>query len=344
MFGQKTRAALAEAEQRIEDLETENRTYSDIVTNALLDAAMDTAGDAYISALETSAGALSRAFTAAIVTGAGGAISPWVMAQIGRGLVEAGESVWHRVGMRLERVDNYDFPGRTITRYNLNMTDGRVIQADASRVLHVRWNVNIHNGRGLGPLMQARALRTMMQRLEESMSDELSAAVGYLLPIPDDGQSENVQALRDQIAALKGKIAVIETARAGWGQGPAQGPRRELDLQRLGPNIPASSVDLYQAARNAVFAACGYPVALVGIEDGTAQREAWRRYLHGTVAPLGRLVVEAAGMAGLNISIAWDNLFASDIQGRARAFQSLVASGMSLERAAAASGILEPAD
>ena len=344
MFGQKTRAALAEAEQRIEDLETENRGYTDIVTQALVDAAADTAGDAYVSALETAAGALSRAFTAATVTGGGAAITPWTMAQIGRGLVEYGESVWYRLGMRLERVENYDLPTRDGMLYNLNMTDGRVVTAGPDRVLHVRWNINVYNGRGVGPLMQARALRTMMQRLEGSMSDELSAAVGYLLPIPDDGQSESVQTLRDQIAALKGKIAVIETARAGWGQGAAQGPRRELDLQRLGPNIPASSVDLYQAARNAVFAACGYPVALVGIEDGTAQREAWRRYLHGTVAPLGRLVVEAAGMAGLNISIAWDNLFASDIQGRARAFQSLVASGMSLERAAAASGILEPAD
>ena len=44
---------------------------------------------------------------------------------------------------------------------------------------------------------------------------------------------------------------------------------------------------------------------------------------------------------GLTIELNWDALFASDMAGRARAFQSLVAGGMSLE-AAAASGILAP--
>ena len=344
MFGRANKQRAEAAEQRVAELETENRNYTDIVTQALLDASADTVADAYVSAMETTAGALSRAFTAATVTGGGGAFSPWVMGQIGRSLVEYGESVWYRVGMTLERVDNYDFPTRSIRNYNLNMPDGRVVQATTDRVLHVRWNVNIYNGRGVGPLQQARNLRQLMQRLEGSLKDELSAAVGYLLPIPQDGQSDTVATLRQQIAELKGRIAVIETARGGWGQGSAQGTRREFDLQRLGPNIPDSSVNLFEAAREAVFSACGYPPALAHDVDGTSQREAWRRYLHGTVSPLGRLVIDAAGMAGLQISIQWDNLFASDITGRARAFQSLVGAGMPLEQAAAASGILEPAD
>lgn len=344
MFGRADKQRAEAAEQRIAELETENRNYTQIVTDALLDASADTVADAYVSAMETAAGALSRAFSAAVTTGGGRAFTPWVMGQIGRSLVESGESVWLRVGMMLERVDNYDFPTRSIRNYNLNMPDGRVVQATTDRVLHVRWNVNIYNGRGVGPLQQARNLRQLMQRLEGSMRDELGAAVGYLLPIPEDGQSENVANLKKQIAELKGRIAVIETARGGWGQGPAQGTRREFDLQRLGPNVPDSSVQLYQSARDAVFAACGYPPVLAGTEDGTAQREAWRRYLHGTVSPLGRLVIEAAAAAGLSVDIDWKNLFASDIQGRARAFQSLVGAGMSLERAAAASGILEPAD
>lgn len=108
-------------------------------------------------------------------------------------------------------------------------------------------------------------------------------------------------------------------------------------------------MQLFTAAREAVLAACGFPVQLAQSADGTAQCEAWRRYLHETVAPLdetvaplGRLVAFEAARVGLGISLDWDALFASDVQGRARAFQSLVAAGMTLEQAAATSGILTP--
>jgi len=329
------------AEARISELETEHRNYSAIVTQALTDAAADTVADAYVAALETAAGHLSRAFAAAIVTGPGAApFTPWVMAQIGRMLIEQGESVWFRVGQRLERGDSYELDA-AMTLYTFSLPRG-VVNQQSSRVVHVRWNVNIDTGRGIGPLMTARSLRTMMQRLETSMTDELNAAVGYLLPLPTDGDDETVKQFKADVSSLRGKIAVVETTGRGWGQGQGQAPRREYELARLGPNIPDSSVRLYEAAREAVLTACGMPVSLLGGPEGTAQREAWRRYLHGTVAPLGRLVVHAAAQAGFRIELDWSQLFASDIAGRARAFQGLVNGGMSLEAAAAASGILTP--
>lgn len=350
MFGRRSNSEILQEmldenralQKELKDREIEHRGYTEIVTQALVDAAAGSAGDGYVHALEIAAGALSRAFTAARVSGPGAAaFDPWIMAQIGRTLTECGEAVWYRSGAMIRRADNYDI--RTDGTYSLNLNSG-VMELNPRRVVHVRWNVDFDTQRGVGPLTQARQLRQIMQRLEMSMSDELQASVGYLLPIPDDGQSDTVENLRRQIAELKGRIAVIETARGGWGQGASAAPRREFDLQRLGPNIPVSSVQLFEAARNSVLSACGYPVDLVGGDEGTAQREAWRRYLHGTVAPLGKLVMQAAMRAGLEIDLDWQNLFASDIQGRARAFQSLVASGMSLESAAAASGILDTAD
>ena len=330
-------------EARIEALETEHRNYTSIVTQALVDSAADTVADAYTSAMETAAAQLARAFAAAVVTGPGArAFSPWVMAQIGRSLVECGESVWFRVGQRLVRGDNYELDA-TMANYTFSLPSG-IVNQQSSRVVHVRWNVNIDTGRGVGPLGTARALRTLMQRLEGSLGAELSAAVGYLLPLPTDGDASVVEAFKQDIASLRGKIAVVETSRGGWGQGPGQAPRREYELSRLGPNIPDSSVRLFREAREAVLTACGMPVSLLGGDEGTSQREAWRRYLHGTVAPLGRFVVVAAAAAGLRIELDWSQLFASDIAGRARAFQGLVNGGMSLEDAAAASGILRPED
>ena len=330
---------LENAQERITELETENRNYTDIITNALLDAATADVASDYVGGLEIAAGALSRAFAAAVVEGSGArAFTPWNMAQIGRSLVEGGESVWLRIGRELRRPVSYDIEGGL---YRLQFPEGMLTESP-ERVLHVRWNVDVNTGRGISPLGMARNLKAMAARLENSMQQELGASVGYLLPIPADGGAANVEQFKKDLADLRGKIAIVESARGGWQQSPQGATRREFQLERMGPDIPESSVRLHEQARNGVLAACGYPVALLGEEDGTAQREAWRRYLHGSVSPLGRLVEQAAMQAGLDIRLEWDNLFASDISGRARAFASLVNAGMSLQEAAAASGILNP--
>ena len=178
-----------------------------------------------------------------------------------------------------------------------------------------------------------------MHRLDNSLADEANAHVGYLLPPPADGPSETVKELREDIASLSGRIAVIETTRTGWGEGP-RGGGRDLRLERLGPSYPKDIVQMFMAERRAVLAACGMPVAIAENSDGGSQRESWRRYLHGTVAPLGKLIALEAERIGLAITLDRDQLFASDIKVRARAFQMLVGGGMDIAEAAAASGLL----
>lgn len=320
----------------------EDRNYSDVVTNALINAAADTMSDGYVAALEVAAGQLSRAFAAATVPPLLEAVfTPDVLAQMGRSIVESGEAVWYRVGRRLIRAVNYSLSGGV---YDVSGASGTIRRVAAERVVHARWNVDTASNRGVAPLQSARMLRDMQSKLEMSLGQEAGAAVGYLLPIPQDGAAGTVEQLRKDLADLKGRIAVVETTRGGWSDGTGGAPRRDYDLARMGANFPSGNVALYQAAHNAVLAACGYPVQLATDSDGTAQREAWRRYLHGTVAPLGRLIETAARAAGLPLALGWDNLFASDVMGRARAFQSLVNGGMSLEAAAAASGILNVED
>ena len=332
------RRRLRDAESRIEALESENRGYTDIVTNALLDAATDAISEGYVAALEIAAGQLSRAFASATLTGAGMAsYDRDTLGQIGRSLVEAGEAVWYRLGRRLIRADNYGLQPNG--DYQLSLPTGEVV-VPPSQVFHARWAVDLASGRGVAPLSRARTLRSLMQRLEGALATESNAAIGYLLPIPQDGAARSAEQLRADLADLKGRIAVIETTSGGWGDGRQGSPRRDYELARMGPNYPDSSIALFAEARNTVLAACGYPVQLVMGQDGTGQREAWRRYLHGTVAPLGNIVEGAAARCGLPVRLGWEELFASDIQGRARAFQSLVGGGMAIERAAAVSGLL----
>ena len=163
--------------------------------------------------------------------------------------------------------------------------------------------------RGLSPLGAARQLRVLAQRLERSFADEANAAVGYVLPVPTDGQSGNIEDLKDSLAKLAGRIAVVETTRGGWGEGGSAAPGRDFALERLGADFPAGNVQLFTSVMEAVLAACGYPVQLVQAADGTSQREAWRRYLHGTVAPLARLVETDAERIGLPIVVNFDALF-----------------------------------
>ena len=65
-------------------------------------------------------------------------------------------------------------------------------------------------------------------------------------------------------------------------------------------------------------------------------------FLHGSVAPLARRIeTEVRGKLNVaDLSIGFENLWASDISGRARAFGSMVKGGMDIAKAAALSGLL----
>lgn len=104
---------------------------------------------------------------------------------------------------------------------------------------------------------------------------------------------------------------------------------------RLGAEPPGSLVSQAELATKEVLAACGVSPALFDAKSATGAREAWRQLLFGTVAPLGRIVTaELQGKLHSDIMITWQELRASDIQGRARAFQSLTGGGMDAGKAA----------
>ena len=93
-----------------------------------------------------------------------------------------------------------------------------------------------------------------------------------------------------------------------------------------------------------ILAACGVPPEMLRQSDGTGRREAWRQFLFGSVAPVALGV--AADLADKldipDLAFNHDRMSASDISGRARAFQSLVKGGMDVAKAAALAGLMEP--
>ena len=70
-------------------------------------------------------------------------------------------------------------------------------------------------------------------------------------------------------------------------------------------------------------------------------RESWRLALFGVVSPLAvKVEAELTAKLETDVTLGFSEMKASDVQGRARAFQSMVGGGMEVERAVALSGLL----
>ena len=127
-----------------------------------------------------------------------------------------------------------------------------------------------------------------------------------------------------------------------WQGSRQDAPRGDWETRRLGANPPQSLDMLRSSSARHVLAACGVPVELVAASEGTGAREAFRRFLHATIAPAARLVeLELSAKLDQDVRLSFDSLFASDLSGRARAFQSLVGGGMKVAKAAALAGLME---
>ena len=108
-------------------------------------------------------------------------------------------------------------------------------------------------------------------------------------------------------------------------------------------SVPETLIEAYREISMCVWAACGIPPGIAGglKSDGTLAREAYRRFVLSAVEPVASMLAEVAS-EGLEADVRFDfrGLWAHDLQGRASAFQRLVAGGMDLERAVAASGLI----
>ena len=105
-------------------------------------------------------------------------------------------------------------------------------------------------------------------------------------------------------------------------------------------------VQVAERAALEIYGACGIPPALFGARsDGTGLRESYRILLHTTLAPLARIVEsQLSEKLGGAVKLSLDAIGAADLSGRARAFQSLVNGGMSVEKSAALAGLMESED
>ena len=303
------------------------------------------------AAAELCAGLWGRAFASAELTPTFPGIGPDTLESIARALILGGEYLGAidvgNGGLALIQAYTWDITGGGHPRswhYSLELpgpsgNETRTLPSEG--VVHCRYATAPSTPwKGVGPFQSASLTGALLANLEKTLAAEAGAPSGYVLPTPKDGA--DTTALQATMKILKGHTGVVETTAAGWGQGNSLAPRQDWATKRFGSDPPSELRELREDAAEAIVATCVPPGLAFGNTDGTAAREAIRRWFHTSVAPVGRLVEaelrEKLEEPGLTLSFPALEAFASDTVGKARTVGQLVSAGVPVEAALAKAG------
>ena len=306
-----------------------------------------------LSALEASARFYRSAFMSAEVEGdTAGVLDPPLLGHVAQELIRRGQSLLEiRHGMGglrlLPSAYWYAVGGADPSTWAFQVTSDGPTDTETRVVLHedvifCRYAFDPRTPWiGQGPLQTAVRTGTLAGRLEAALGDEAGAAVAMVMPWPErslpEGQDEPefdpVQILTDQLAKLRGALALVPTTAGGHGD-RSSAPQTDWRQQRLGPVYTAEQIELRAAVNRSIFEACGIPAALVDPTAAAASREAFREFVFNSVRPLARLVeTELSDKLGSTIKLTFRQLMASDVQGRGRTVKALVEAGVPLAEA-----------
>ena len=335
----------------------QDTSYTDALVTALIRQARGrTAGVSLISetgALESAAGLVGRAFMACEVQGPDvytRALTPQVMEMVGRGLIRRGDAVFYldmSDGLTLLPAQTHNVEGGALPStwtYDITLSGPSQIKGlrpvQAAGVLHFRYGVDLERPwRGNAPLTIARAIGDLVAEATTYLNQESSKPRGAFLPTPKDGDDATIEKLRADTRAAQGQVVYVESMADDWDAGGKPPP--DWETQNFGPTVGAGMVETMKMARSEALAALGLNEAIFGGADSAALREAWRLALFSLISPLGHLVEsEIKAKIDPGISLSWTELRASDLAGRARAWQSLVKGGMDLKEASAIAGLM----
>ena len=303
-----------------------------------------------LGAVEAAAGLWSRAFASATVepkTPATMALTPSVLAAIGRGLAVRGEVVFELVvngAVELTQAAAWKVSGgvrRETWRYEVEMPlpSGKVAKRSlpAESCIHIRYATRPSAPwAGVSPLGMADETRALAGWIERRLAEESSTATSYVLPLPE---AADVDALKADIKGGRGRLHIVDTTNTGWGDGTASAPQRNWKSNRLGASPPDSLGKLRGDLKNDIFGVYGIPAAVHG--TGGSARESYRQFLGSTILPIAKIIIEelAVKLDTPTLALDFTELRAADIAGRARAYGVLINAGMPPAEAAEATGL-----
>ena len=193
---------------------------------------------------------------------------------------------------------------------------------------------------GVGPLSSAGLTQELVAQIETALAQEAATPRGYNIPVPDTKQAGK---LTTELRSSKGALNLTPSVAsdAAWGAGMESKPSQDWVPQRFGMMPPQAMVELRSRAELSILAACGVPVTIMSLSDGTAKAKDFSRFLTLTMVPLGKMLAQQIGDAldvdGLTFD--FNDLGAADIAAKGRVFGQLVSNGVSIADAAEVAGL-----
>ena len=303
-------------------------------------------------ALEACAGVVGRGFAAADVGGramVAAALTPDVLEMVGRALMRRGEILLYidTTGDRLMLLPATSYniqggPNPDSWQYDLMLAGPSATMSytsvGADSVIHVKYAIDpIEPWRGCAPLDVAKQAGRLSAETVNALADESSTPIGQLMGLPVDGNDPTVELLKADMKISRGKMGFLQTGDWGAvGEGYA-----DLVPKRFGAAPTEHLVELFKHSSAEVYAACGFNPSLFVSGDSASLRESWRLALFGVISPLAvKVAAELTAKLETEITLGFNEMKASDIQGRARSFKAMVEGGMPLPDAVAVSGLM----
>ena len=309
---------------------------------------------AMVGAIEIAASHYARAFAVASVHPSIPALSPALLGGIARRLITSGESC-HVIDVNEGRVVLTECASWSVVaggpdpaswRYQCetpgpHTSTTRTVPGD--QVCHCRYAVShVEPWRGIPPLVLAGESGRLAINLESALRWETNAAaggeVGNVVPLPVDAsdpkdetetetetETDLFAPLKRVIKTLRGRLGLVETTSAAYGDNRGSAPQDDWKPRRVGPHPPESLGTLRAAVEETVLSCCGIPPGLSRAAGGES-RESYRRFYTIGVQPMASLVQaelrDKLDTPDLRLDFA--SLAAADVHGRARAWRSLV--------------------
>ena len=335
----------------------DRNSVADVVIQQIINASNNASAEADASAtaaVEACSGLIQRGLMAARIVPETVAdmygLTPHLLGAVGRALARRGECILYinRARMTITAANTHTITGRypqDSWRYELTFqgpsrsTTIRGVRADD--VLHFRWAYDLGTPwRGVGPLQSASLDARIVGAISWSLGNEFLTPHGFFIPIPKTGgQDASVVQLRSDIKGAEGSSLLVESMADSWQTGGRGQVNNDWNAKRFGADPPATISEIWSQATKAIISAYGLPPALFSDDGATNTRESWRMALFSLLNPLGRMIEEEMSMKlGTGVELDYTELQASDLQGRARAFKSLIDGGMDVMQASKIAG------
>ena len=329
-------------------------SYTNDVLNFLSSAVSGQALRGTAAAVEICAGVWQRGMATAEVSPRNGrtaALTASLLGYVGRALLLRGE-VLFEIGTRGGEITLTPAQSWTVTggidpaswMYEATFqgpSTSVVRTLPASRVVHLMYSVSPSAPwLGVGPLGAAGLTQTLIAQLETALAQESGTPRGYNVAIPDPKQAGLILT---ELRSSRGALNLVPSVAsdAAWGAGMESKPADDWVSKRFGMMPPLPMVELRSRVELSILAAAGVPTTVMSTSDGTAKKEDFRRFLHLTLQPVGKIIAQQIGDALEVEGLAFDfsGIGAADIAAKARAWGTLTKGGVSPQDAGEITGL-----